>query len=115
MSWGLQAWLVGEREKVLSDLVALHAPQAGIQSRVVIGSLFTEVIRQVLREGAVKAYVKAVERRHEENLYALMRETTDRLGPEAARYLKPHTHLVKGSARKEIPALVRNPGRIWWS
>mgnify|MGYP000314302148 FL=1 len=36
-----------------------------------------------------------------------MRETVDRLGPEAARYLKPNAHLVNGWARKEIPALIR--------
>jgi nucleotide-binding universal stress UspA family protein len=221
ISRDLQAWLVGEREKVLSDLVSAHAQQVGIQSRVVVGSLFIEVIRQVLREGcdlvikqpedpgwldrlfgsddlhllrkcpcpvwlikpqmsrafgcivaavdvgdnypahevkgrralnrqimematslalsefaelhvvhaweavgevvmrsgvlradeqSVKAYVKAVERHHEENLQALMRETADRLGLEATRYLKPNAHLVKGWENKEIPAMVRTLG-----
>ncbi|MFY9974899.1 MAG: universal stress protein [Chromatiaceae bacterium] len=221
ISGDLQAWLVGEREKVLSDLVGPHAQPAGIQGRVVIGSLFIEVIRQVLREGydlvikapedpgwldrlfgsddlhllrkcpcpvwlikpqpsgtfgcivaavdvgdsypadevegrralnrqimematslalsefaelhvvhaweavgegamrsgflrtdeeRVSAYVKAVERHHGEKLHALMRETADRLGPEATRYLKPNAHLVKGWAHKEIPALVRDLG-----
>ena len=58
-------------------------------------------------EESVKAYVKAVERHHGENLHTLMRETADRLGPEATRYLKPNAHLVNGWARKEIPALIR--------
>jgi nucleotide-binding universal stress UspA family protein len=221
ISRDLQAWLVGEQEKVLSDLVAAHAQQIGIQRRVVVGSLFIEVIRQVLREGydlvikqpenpgwldrllgsddlhllrkcpcpvwlvkpqmsgnfgcivaavdvadsypakevkgrlalnrqimemamslalsefaelhvvhaweavgegamrsgfldtdeeSIEAYVKAVERHDGDNLSALMRETTDRLGPEAIRYLKPYVHLLRGAARKEIPALVRNLG-----
>jgi nucleotide-binding universal stress UspA family protein len=221
ISGDLQAWLVGEREEVLSDLVASHAQQIGIRSRVVVGSLFIEVIRQVLREDfdlvikqpedpgwldrlfgsddlhllrkcpcpvwlikpemsgafgcivaavdvgdnypadevegrralnrqimeiatslalsefaelhvvhaweavgegamrsgflstdeeSIEAYVKAVERHDGENLHALMRETADRLGPEAIRYLKPNAHLVRGWARKEIPALVRSLG-----
>jgi len=221
ISRDLQAWLMGEREKVLSDLVASHAQRIDIQSRVVVGLLFIEVIRQVLREGcdlvikapedpgwldrllgsddlhllrkcpcpvwlikprlsgtfgcivaavdvgdgypadegegrralnrqimematslalsefaelhvvhaweaigegvmrsgllgtdeeSVKAYVKAVERHQGENLHALIREITDRLGPEAIGYLKPHAHLVKGWARKEIPNLIRELG-----
>jgi nucleotide-binding universal stress UspA family protein len=221
ISADLQAWLVGEREKVLSDLVSPHEGQVGIQSRVLVGTPFIEIIRQVLREGcdlvikapedpgwldrlfgsddlhllrkcpcpvwlikpqpsgtfdcivaavdvedgypadegegrralnrqimematslalsefaelhvvhawetvgegamrsgflgtdeeSVQAYVKAVERHHGENLDALMRETADRLGTEATRYLKPNAHLVKGWAHKEIPALVRNLG-----
>lgn len=218
ISGDLQAWLANEREQVLSDLAAPHVQRVAIQNRVVIGTFFIEVVRQVLREGCdlvvktpedpgwldrlfgsddlhllrkcpcpvwmikpqlsgtfgcilaavdvddsypadevegrralnrqvmematslalsefaelhivhaweaigeeamrigfmrtdeerVKAYVEAVERHHDENLEALIRETTDRLGPEATRYLRPNTHLVKGWARKEIPALVR--------
>ena len=221
ISGDLQAWLVNEREQLLSDLTVPHVQRVSIQSRVVVGTPFIEVIRQVLREGCdlviktpedpgwldrlfgsddlhllrkcpcpvwmikprssgtfnyivaavdvadsypadevegrralnrqvmemaaslalsefaelhvvhawdavgegamrggfmstdeekVKAYVKAVERHHRENLHALMRETTDRLGPEAIRFLKPNAHLVKGWARKEIPALVRQLG-----
>ncbi len=221
ISADLQAWLVNEREQFLSGLAAPHVQRVAIQSRVVIGTPFIEVIRQVLREGCdlvikapedpgwldrlfgsddlhllrkcpcpvwmikpqltgtfgcivaavdvadsypadevegrralnrqvmematslalsefaelhvvhawdavgegamrsgfmgtdeekVEAYVKAVERHHRENLHVLMRETTDRLGPEATRYLKPNAHLVKGWARKEIPASVRQLG-----
>lgn len=221
VSGDLQAWLVNECEQSLSALAAPQAQRVRIHSRVMIGTPFIEVIRQVLRggcdlvikspedpgwldrlfgsddlhllrkcpcpvwmikprssgtfkcivaavdvadsypadelegrrtlnrqvmeiaaslalsefaqlhvvhawdaagEGAmrggfmstdeerVKAYVKAVERQHRENLYALMRDTTDRLGSETIRYLKLNTHLVKGWARKEIPALVRQLG-----
>ncbi len=221
ISGALQTWLVDEREQTLSDLAAPYAQRVDIQRRVVIGTPFIEVIRQVLREGydlvmktpedlgwldrlfgsddlhllrkcpcpiwmikprfsgtfgrivaavdvddsyppdeldgrlalnrqvmematslalsefaelhvvhawdaigetamrcgfmstdeeAVNAYVQAIGRRHGENLAALMRETTNRLGPEATRYLKPNTYLVKGSAREEIPALIRDLG-----
>jgi len=221
VSKDLQAWLVNEHEQFLSDLVASCGQRVGIQSRVVIGTPFIEVIGQVLRErcdlviktpedpswldrllgsddlhllrkcpcpvwmikprlsGAfgcivaavdvddsypadeiegrralnrqvmemaislalsefaelhvmhaweaigegpmrsgfmsadeerVKAYVRAVKRHHGENLHALIRETIDRLGPEATCYLKPNAHLVKGWARKEIPALIRKLG-----
>jgi nucleotide-binding universal stress UspA family protein len=221
ISGDLQAWLVNEHEEFLSDLTDPHVQRVAIESRVVIGILFIEVIRQVLREGCdlviktpedpgwldrlfgsddlhllrkcpcpvwmikprfsgsfgcilaavdvddsypadevegrrvlnrlvmeiatslalsefaelhvvhaweaigegamrngfmstdenkVDAYVKAVERHHRENLHVLVRETTDRLGPEATRYLKPNAHLLKGWARKEIPALVRQLG-----
>ena len=58
-------------------------------------------------EESVKGYVKAVERHHGENLHTLMRQTADRLGPEATRYLKPNAPLGNGWARKEIPALIR--------
>jgi len=61
-------------------------------------------------DAKVRAYVRAVERHHGENLDALIRDTTERLGPEATRYLKPHAHLVKGGARKQIPALIRELG-----
>ena len=221
VSGDLQAWLLNEGDQSLSALAAPHVKRVGIQSRVMIGTPFIEVIREVLREGCdlviktpedpgwldrlfgsddlhllrkcpcpvwmikprssgtfncivaavdvadsypadevegrralnrrvmemaaslalsefaelhvvhawdavgegamrggfmstdeekVKAYVKAVERHHRDNLHALMRETTDRLGPEATRFLKPNAHLVKGWARKEIPALVRQLG-----
>ncbi len=61
-------------------------------------------------EKKVNAYVEMSERHHKENLDALIRETADRLGPEATRYLNPNAHLVKGSARKEIPALIQELG-----
>ncbi|UHD18492.1 universal stress protein [Thiocapsa bogorovii] len=47
----LQSWLVAEREEFLSHLAAPHVQRVVIQSRVVIGTPFIEVIRQVLREG----------------------------------------------------------------
>ena len=51
ISKDLQGWLVNEREQFLTDLAAPHRQRIGIQSRVVIGTSFIEVIRQVLRQG----------------------------------------------------------------
>ncbi len=50
ISRDLQAWMVNEREQFLSDLTAPCVQRISIQSRVVIGTPFIEVIRQVLRE-----------------------------------------------------------------
>ncbi len=61
-------------------------------------------------EEEVDAYVQQVRRHHERALKDLMQEVTGKLGKEAAGYLKPRTHLVKGWARKEIPALAREIG-----
>jgi universal stress protein E len=36
-----------------------------------------------------------------------MREVTSNLGQDTMDYLKPQTHLVKGWARKDIPALAK--------
>ena len=36
-----------------------------------------------------------------------MREADAKLGSDAMDYLKPQLHLLKGSARKEIPALAK--------
>lgn len=56
-------------------------------------------------EDAVNAYVEKVRLHHALRLDELMRDTSAKLGSGAMDYLKPQLHLVKGSARKEIPAL----------
>lgn len=58
-------------------------------------------------EKEITAYVEQVRRRHETSLDRLMRGVTHRLGQDAAEYLDPRIHLVKGLARKEIPALAK--------
>jgi len=58
-------------------------------------------------EKEITAYVEQVRRHHAAGLDALLREVSGNLGPDALDYLKPHTHLVKGWARKEIPALAK--------
>ncbi len=55
----------------------------------------------------VNAYVEAIRQRHAELLDALMQETGAKLGPDAMDYIKPQPHLLKGSARNEVPALAK--------
>ena len=56
-------------------------------------------------EEKVNAYVEQVRQHHAQLLDALMRETGEKLGTDAMDYIKPQRHLLKGSARKEVPAL----------
>lgn len=58
-------------------------------------------------EAEIVDYVEQVRRRHETSLKELMHGITGTLGQNAAEYLNPQTHLVKGWARKEIPALAK--------
>lgn len=55
----------------------------------------------------VAAYVEHERRRNAGSLDELMRELGDILGKAAVDYLQPKRHLVKGWARREIPALAR--------
>lgn len=56
-------------------------------------------------EERVAAYVEHARQRNAASLEALMRELSDILGRDAVDYVQPKTHLVKGWARREIPAL----------
>lgn len=56
-------------------------------------------------ETEVNAYVEKVQQQYQAKLDALMQEGVSYLGEDALEYLKPQTHLVKGRARVEIPAL----------
>lgn len=58
-------------------------------------------------EDEIIAYVEQVRRQCEASLDGLIREVTGDLGQDALDYLKLQTHLVKGLARKEIPALAK--------
>jgi len=55
----------------------------------------------------IAAYVEQVRQQHEDSLDDLVREVSSNLGEDTMEYLKPRTHLVKGWARKEIPALAK--------
>jgi len=55
-------------------------------------------------------YVEQVRRHHKARLDKLIRDVTGNVGQDALDYLKPQTHLVKGWARKEIPALAKRIG-----
>ena len=58
-------------------------------------------------EEDVMAYVEQTRSRHAASLKDLVHEVTGSLGQDVAGYLKPQTHLVKGWARKEVPALAK--------
>ena len=58
-------------------------------------------------EDKVNTYVEQVRQHHAQLLDTLMQETRAKLGPDAMDFIKPQLHLLKGSARKEIPALAK--------
>lgn len=67
--------------------------------------LFTRV-----PEEKANAYVERVRRQHAVDLDRLIGEVAATAGVDTLDRLKPRTHLVKGSARQEIPALVKRIG-----
>ncbi len=58
-------------------------------------------------EDEIKVYVEQERRQHEASLERLIREVSNNLGKDAVEYLQPQTHLVRGRARKEVPALAK--------
>ncbi|MEO6423511.1 MAG: universal stress protein [Candidatus Nitrotoga sp.] len=59
-------------------------------------------------EEKINAYVEEVRRQHAANLDHLISELASHVGQDALGYLKHQMHLVKGWARKEIPALAKS-------
>lgn len=55
----------------------------------------------------VDVYVEQVRKTSAANLRSLLKEVSSGRAGEALTYLKPHTHLLKGWAREEIPKLAR--------
>ncbi|HSH29792.1 MAG TPA: universal stress protein, partial [Thiohalobacter sp.] len=87
----------------LSDFAELHVVYAwqAVGESAMRGA-FTRIPEQ-----EITGYVEQVRRRHRARLDGLMDALADTLGQDAAAYLNPRTHMVKGSARKKIPALAR--------
>jgi len=85
----------------LSNFADLHIVYAW---EVIVESAMYGVFKHT-PEDKIIAYAEQVRRQHETSLDGLMHAVIGNLGPEALDYLKPRTHLVKGWARKEIPAL----------
>ncbi len=52
-------------------------------------------------------YVEQTRLKHEASLQNIVREMVGNAGSDAVEFLKPQSHLLKGSARKEIPALAK--------
>ena len=87
----------------LSDFAELHVVHAWhvIGESAMRGGFVSKPEKEIV------AYVELVKQHHEAGLDALMREVSGNLGQHALDYLKPERHLVKGWARKEIPALAK--------
>ena len=84
-----------------AELHIVHAWDAIGESAIGHGAF----IRRPEKE--VSAYVEQVRRQHAASLDDVMLEVATYVGQDALDYLKPQTHLVKGWARKEIPALAK--------
>ena len=87
----------------LSDFAELHI----VHAWEAIGESAMRSAFMRTSEEEVMDYVEQVKRRQKTSLDALVKEVLGDKKKDAADYLKPHTHLVKGSARKEIPALAK--------
>lgn len=83
-----------------AELHIVHAWQA-------VGESTLRRAMMQMKEVRVETYREEVRQQREANLNALMQSMTGNLGPEVLDYLKPQSHLVKGRARQEIPALAR--------
>jgi nucleotide-binding universal stress UspA family protein len=58
-------------------------------------------------EEKIVDFVKQVKQQHVTSLDSFIHEVTSNLGADSLNYLKLQTHLMKGSAREEIPVLAK--------
>lgn len=87
----------------LSEFAELHVVHAW-------NAIGESVLRRAFMhtpEEKVAAYVEQTRAQHAATLKGLIHEGTGKLGQDAVTYLKPQTHLLKGWARKEVPALAK--------
>ncbi|MFT7681581.1 MAG: universal stress protein E [Moritella dasanensis] len=56
-------------------------------------------------EQELRAYIEKVKEQHSLSLNKVMEEVVSKLGRNTFEYLNPQSHLLKGQAHKEIPAL----------
>lgn len=87
----------------LSDFAELHIVHAW---EAIGESAMRSAFMRTPEEDIIN-YIEQVKRQHKANLDTLVNKITDNMKQEALDYLKPQTHLVKGSARKEIPELAK--------
>jgi nucleotide-binding universal stress UspA family protein len=91
----------------VADFAELHIVHAW---EAVAENVMRHGIFMTAPEEKVNAYVEKVRQHHADNMDALLQAVAGGQGREALDYLKPETHLVKGRARKEIPALASQIG-----
>lgn len=87
----------------LSDFAELHVVHAW---EAIGESAMRSAFMRTPEEDIIN-YIEQVKRQHKANLNTLVNEITGNMKQDALDYLKPQTHLVKGSARKEIPELAK--------
>ena len=58
-------------------------------------------------EEEIVTYVEEVKQHHKKNLDILITKLIGKLGQQSIEYVKPKTHLLKGSAQTEIPAFAQ--------
>jgi len=87
----------------LADFAELHV----VHAWEAIGEDTMRGAFMKMSEKQVVAYVKQTRLQHATGLNTLLSEVTSHLGEDTVKYLKPQSHLVKGWACKEIPALVK--------
>ncbi|MDP1557546.1 MAG: universal stress protein [Nitrosomonas sp.] len=114
-SWPPAEWKVRQalNQKILEIASSLALSEFAVLH---IAHVWEAVGESLIREHApfmdgsadkITTYVEQVRKQHKQNMDTLMHEVTNRLGPDALDYLKPQIHMVKGSARKEIPVLAK--------
>ena len=86
----------------ISEFAELHVVAAweAVGESVLRSSAFAQQPKD-----QVDAYVDEVQGHYAQLFDDLMRQTAEKLGSEAMGYLKPKLHMLKGSARKEVPEL----------
>jgi len=87
----------------LSDFATLHI----VHAWEAIGESAMRCSVMGTPEEEIAAYAEQVRQQRQGGLDALVREAGSTLGQDTLDYLKIRTHLVKGWARKEIPALAK--------
>lgn len=87
----------------LSELASLHLVHVWDEPAAGFASLWTENPTE-----AERSMIDGALDRHESAMKKLTQNLSRHIGTEAYEYLEPRTHLLRGDAKKEIPALVRN-------
>lgn len=87
----------------LSDFAVLHIAYAweALGENVLQGALSR------IPEEQISAYIDQVRQQHADSFDQFIQEVSLDLGLDTLNYLKPRTHLLKGSARKVIPMLAK--------
>lgn len=90
----------------LSDFAELHVAHAWqpVGESAMRGPLLSRP------HAEVEKYVEQVRRLHDQELNSLFNEVLDERYADAAEFLAPQKHLIKGLPRKEIPVLAKSVG-----